>query len=89
MFEITPLNTLAQHLRRLTESKLWVKVIIAIILGAAVGAFLNPASGLVAEDLSNTMGDWLGLPGKVFLKLVQMIMIPLIITSIITGIITH
>lgn len=89
MSETVSLNTLAGNLRRLTKNKLWLQVIIAIILGVCLGLILNPSMGLVSQELSAWLGNWLNLPGNVFLKLVQMIMIPLIFTSIITGIVSN
>jgi Na+/H+-dicarboxylate symporter len=84
----TPLRNLAVYLQQMVESRLWLKVIIAMILGALAGYLIAPDTGIVSESLSKIMGNWLALPGKLFLKLVQMIMIPLIVTSIITGLIS-
>ena len=89
MLEITPLNHLASYLQRLTRGRLWLQVIIALILGAGLGMLLNPTTGLVPETFSETAANWFNLPGKIFLKLVKMIMIPLIITSIISGIVSN
>lgn len=89
MIEIKPLNTLAQYLQRLQESRLWVKVLVAMFAGLACGFLLSPDSGIFNEGTSTTIGNWLALPGKLFLKLVQMIMIPLIFTSIISGIVSN
>ena len=47
---------------------------------------LSPQNGWVSKATADVLGDWLALPGMLFLKLVQMIMIPLIVASIITGI---
>lgn len=87
--EITPLNSLAHSLRKLIEGKLWLKVLIAIAIGAGIGVLLNPDTQLVSMKTSTTIGNWLALPGTIFLKLVQMIMIPLIFTSIVTGILSN
>lgn len=87
--EITPLNNLAVHLQRLINSQLWIKVIVGIIVGIGVGIFLNPSSEIVPQDISLKIGNWLDMPGQIFLKLVQMIMIPLIFTSIISGIVSN
>jgi Na+/H+-dicarboxylate symporter len=48
---------------------------------------INPSSGLVSEQLSLSLTNWLDLPGIIFMRLVQMIMIPLIFASIIAGIV--
>lgn len=89
MSEIVPLNTLEHYLQKLVKAKLWVKVVVALILGLGAGLLISPNTGLFSEGLSQSLGSWLALPGKLFLKLVQMIMIPLIFTSIISGIISN
>ena len=85
--ESLTLNTLSHYLQKLVSSKLWVKVLVALALGVIAGIMLSPNFGWVSKELSTVIGNWLSLPGKLFLKLVQMIMIPLIFTSIISGIV--
>tara|TARA_R110000765_G_scaffold61845_1_gene119739 strand:+ start:304 stop:1632 length:1329 start_codon:yes stop_codon:yes gene_type:complete len=87
MLEIRPLNNLSVHLERLIKGRLWLKVIIGLVLGAGLGVLLNPSTGLVSEELSLGLANWLDLPGQIFMRLVQMIMIPLIFASIISGIV--
>ena len=87
--QITPINSLNVYLQRLIHGQLWLKVIVGIVLGAGVGILLNPSTGLVESGVSSRIGNWLELPGQIFLKLVQMIMIPLIFTSIISGIVSN
>lgn len=89
MLEFRPLNNLSVYLERLTKGRLWLKVIIGLFLGAGLGILLNPSSGLIAENLSSNIASWLDLPGQIFMRLVQMIMIPLIFTSIISGIVSN
>ncbi|WP_271765294.1 dicarboxylate/amino acid:cation symporter [Aquimarina algiphila] len=89
VIEFRPLNNLSVYLDRLTKGRLWIKVSIGIILGAGLGILLNPSTGLLSEDISLRLADWLDLPGQIFMRLVQMIMIPLIFTSIITGIVSN
>lgn len=84
--EIKTLKSLNTYLQKLVEGKLWLKVIIALFLGVGVGVLLSPGFGWVPINTSQVLGNWLALPGKLFLKLVQMIMIPLIFASIIRGI---
>jgi len=84
--ELKPLKALYFHLQSLVENRLWLKVIIALILGAAAGLIFRLLWGEAHPEISQTIGNWLALPGQLFLKLVQMIMIPLIFSSIITGI---
>ncbi len=89
MIEFRPLNHLSIHLDRLMKGRLWFKVIIGLFLGAGVGVLLNPSTGLLSESISLRLADWLDLPGQIFMRLVQMIMIPLIFASIITGIVSN
>ena len=89
MIEFRPLNKLSVHLDRLIKGRLWLKVIIGLVLGAGLGVLINPSTGLLSENISLRLADWLDLPGQIFMRLVQMIMIPLIFTSIITGIVSN
>lgn len=89
MLDIRPLNSLSIHLDHLIKGRLWLKVIIGLFLGAGLGMLLNPSTGLVSENFSAWAANWLDLPGQVFMRLVQMIMIPLIFASIILGIVSN
>lgn len=89
MIEFRPLNNLSIHLDRLIKGRLWLKVIIGLLLGVGIGILLNPSTGLLSENISLRIADWLDLPGQIFMRLVQMIMIPLVFTSIITGIVSN
>lgn len=79
------LKYLTDNLQALVRGRLWLKVIIAMILGIAVGILLGPSVGWVDPANASTIGDWLAFPGKLFLALIQMIVIPLIFASIIRG----
>ncbi len=89
MLEFRPLNNLSVHLERLIKGRLWLKVIFGLVLGAGAGVLLNPSTGLLSSEISLRLADWLDLPGQIFMRLVQMIMIPLIFTSILTGIVSN
>ena len=89
MLEIIPLNDLSVHLDRLIKGRLWLKVIIGLFLGAGLGILINQSTGIVSESFSTWLANWLDLPGQLFMRLVQMIMIPLIFASIITGIVSN
>ena len=84
--EVKSLKSLNHYLVKLVESQLWLKVIIALFLGVGFGLLLSPQNGWISKETADIAGNWLALPGVLFLKLVQMIMIPLIVASIITGI---
>ena len=84
--EVKSLESFNHYLQKLVERKLWLKVIIALFLGVGFGLLLSPENGWLNKSTVDVLGNWLALPGILFLKLVQMIMIPLIVASIITGI---
>lgn len=87
--EFKRLISFDHYLSKLVQSRLWLKVIIAMVLGVGLGLLLSPNFGWIPEGMANGIGNWMGLPGKLFLKLVQMIMIPLIFSSIISGIVSN
>jgi Na+/H+-dicarboxylate symporter len=80
-----PLKQLSHHLSTLVAGRLWLKVLIGMFLGLAVGVGIGPSTGLVPLETGATIGNWLALPGMLFLAAVQMIVIPLVFASIILG----
>lgn len=67
------------------NQRLWLKVVIGLLLGIITGIIMGPSVGIVKKSLATSIGNWLALPGQVFLTMVQMIVIPLIFASIIRG----
>ncbi|MCC5918343.1 MAG: dicarboxylate/amino acid:cation symporter [Cryomorphaceae bacterium] len=86
MVQFRPIKLLNHYLQSLVESKLWVKVLTGMFLGIGFGVLLGPDVGLISQDKVELITSWTALPGNVFLRLVQMIMIPLVVSSIIQGI---
>jgi Na+/H+-dicarboxylate symporter len=80
------LKDLYIHLQTLVKNRLWLKVLIGLFLGILMGVILSPNNDYMTLKTSETITNWLALPGNLFIRLVQMIMIPLIISSIIQGI---
>ncbi|MFW5888196.1 MAG: dicarboxylate/amino acid:cation symporter [Patescibacteria group bacterium] len=80
------LKHLNEHISALVEGRLWLKILIGMFLGIAVGLIFSSEFGLLAGENAETLGSWLALPGHIFLTLIQMIVIPLILASIIRGI---
>jgi Na+/H+-dicarboxylate symporter len=80
-----PLMLLAETLSSLVAGRLWLKVLIGMLAGLGVGTLLGPALGLVDPATGSLVGNWLALPGMLFLAAVQMIVIPLVFASIILG----
>jgi Na+/H+-dicarboxylate symporter len=84
------LKNLSGQIIVLVETKLWAKVLAGMILGIGFGILLSPSGPLSEFMLKNarsveTFMAWLSFPAKFFLKVVKMVIIPLIFSSIIRG----
>ncbi|RXA16301.1 dicarboxylate/amino acid:cation symporter [Methanosarcina sp. MSH10X1] len=80
------LKSLSRILRDLLEKKLWLKILIAMGLGMLFGLFLGPFGGYVDPVSAEIIGEWIALPGYIFLGLLKMIVVPLVFASIILGV---
>ena len=78
---------LSARLDALVQGRLWLQVLIALVLGALVGAALGPDLHLVSPETAATLGNWFALPGTLFLAVIAMVVIPLAASSIILGIV--
>lgn len=79
------LKHLSHYLASLVEGRLWLKVLIGMFAGLLVGTLLGPSAGLVEPRTGMLAGNWLALPGQLFLVVIQMIVVPLVIASVIRG----
>ena len=86
IINLRSMKYLDHYLNLLINGKLWLKVLIGMVLGITTGILLGPTIGWVDPVKAASIGDWLAFPGKLFLALIQMIVIPLIFASIIRGI---
>ena len=69
------------------EKTLWIKILIGMLFGIAVGLLLSPHGyALLSEQVVSEVAPWIKLPGILFLGLLQMVVVPLILCSIILGI---
>ncbi|MGJ8687643.1 MAG: dicarboxylate/amino acid:cation symporter [Spongiibacteraceae bacterium] len=82
---LTPLKTLSEHFDKLISGRLWLKVLIALGLGVLAGIGLGPDLGLFEIATVKAITAWLALPGQVFLSIIQMIVVPLVVASIVGG----
>ncbi len=73
-------------IKEMLKQNLWAKMLFAMILGVLTGLAVNPSAGLISQEIGTLIGNWLALPGKLFLSLLQMIVVPLVFASIIRGI---
>ena len=79
------IKTLSQTLQALVESRLWVKILVASALGIGAGLWAGaPGIGL-DEAFRAPVVEWVALPGKLFLALLQMIVVPLVFASVVRG----
>lgn len=84
---IMSLADMYRHLQRLVETRLWLKVLLGMFAGVGLGVLLSKDAALVPDRWATPIIDWLALPGLLFIRLVQMIMIPLVVSSVIRGIV--
>ncbi len=75
-----------EQIHILVKNKLWLQVIFAMFLGIGLGSLIGPSFGFIDIETSRLIGEWASLPGILFLKIIQMVVIPLIFVSIIIGI---
>ncbi|MCB0421736.1 MAG: dicarboxylate/amino acid:cation symporter [Bdellovibrionales bacterium] len=84
---MNPISNLIDQTQALVKRQLWAKILLFLFLGLVVGYGLGPDTEWVSRKLAMTTGEWLALPGQVFLILMQMIVLPLVLTSVILGIV--
>lgn len=73
------------QIRYLIKKKLWAQVLVALFVGLLVGLALGPETNWVEKETAETITEWLSIPANLFLKIIQMIIVPLIFASIIRG----
>lgn len=84
-----PFDNSLKTIKILIKSQLWAQIILALVLGISVGLLLSPqGGGWLAEDQATVVAEWVKLPGSVFLAMIQMVVIPLVMSSIMLGIAT-
>jgi Na+/H+-dicarboxylate symporter len=84
---VSELGALAEKLTFLIRSKLWLQIVVCMILGIGIGLLVSPeGAALVSGHTAELITGWLVLPGHLFLALIQMIMLPLVVSSIVLGI---
>jgi Na+/H+-dicarboxylate symporter len=80
-------HRLAARLDYLLRGRLWAQILLAMVLGVALGLCLSPSGGaMVSSDTAGLLAAWLALPGRLFLAMIQMVVVPLVLSSIILGI---
>jgi Na+/H+-dicarboxylate symporter len=79
------IGRLALRLSGFVRGRLWLQVLVAMAIGMATGMVIGPTGGWLAPKVAQVVGNWLAIPGYLFLAMVQMIVIPLVVASIILG----
>jgi len=84
---LSPVAALAAELRILVVTRLWAQILVGLALGLGLGFALSTGGlGLLSERNAELAGSWLALPGRLFLTLIQMMIIPLVVSSVVLGI---
>lgn len=76
------------QLRGWIRNRLWAQVLIGLVVGIAVGSLLSPDADLVSRHAAKAISNWLALPGRLFLSLITMVLVPLVFVSILQGLIS-
>ncbi|MFM2183836.1 MAG: hypothetical protein RJB61_2130, partial [Actinomycetota bacterium] len=63
---------------------LWKRVLVGLVLGAAVGLVLRQALGIDAAAANVTL--WAKPIGDAFISLIRMLVVPLIFTTLVSGV---
>ena len=82
---ISFLKYLAGYLQRYVRTRLWLQVLVGMVLGITLGILIGPTVGWIDPATATIISDWVAFPGKLFLALIQMVVIPLVFASIIRG----
>jgi len=84
--ELIDPKTLLSKIDYLIRARLWAQILVAMLLGIGLGLVLAPSGvGLLGASAAATVAEWVAVPGQVFLGLIQMVVIPLVTTSIVVG----
>src|SRR5690606_23557001 len=72
------LKSMSRNLIDLLEKRLWLRILIGMGLGVLFGLFLGPFGGYIDPVSAEIIGEWIALPGYIFLGLLKMIVVPLV-----------
>ena len=81
------LAELTDDVRALLRGRLWLRVLIGGALGIGAGLLLSPEGvGVLDPTDVEEVGGYMALPGDIFLALLEMIVVPLVVSSIVLGV---
>lgn len=80
-------KSLSKSTQFILDQHLWIKILAGMVLGVLLGLALSPEGMAIwPKEDAYAAGEWIALPGTLFLGLIQMVIIPLVVTSIVLGI---
>ena len=68
------------------REQLWAQVMTGLVLGLLVGILLGPDLALLGDSTSRLLGEWIALPGNLFLSVLQFVVVPLVLSSVALGV---
>ncbi len=77
---------LTRYLKAPVRQYLWLQVLIGMVLGVGFGVLIGPTSGYLSPRAAVLIGNWVALPGQLFLLAIQFVVVPLVVASVIRGI---
>ncbi len=80
------LKTASHHLQGLLRQYLWAKVILAFVLAIALGLAITQGYLPLGAKATEALREWAAFPGYLFLRIIQMIVLPLIFASVMLGV---
>lgn len=86
---VKPSGTPQEFRTQITEhinEKLWLKILLALFLGGLLGYALSPDMQVLAPSSAQQLSAWAAFPGYLFLRVLQMVVIPLVMASLVLGI---
>ena len=79
------ISRLTLRLTGFVRGRLWLQVLVAMAVGIVTGMAIGPTGAWLSPAMALLVSNWLAIPGYLFLAMVQMIVIPLVVASIILG----
>ncbi|MDX1402272.1 MAG: cation:dicarboxylase symporter family transporter, partial [Kiloniellales bacterium] len=70
----------------LIRQRLWLQVLIGMFAGVCIGILIGPTAGMLDPYVAVLIGNWLALPGRLFLLAIQFVVVPLVVASVVRGI---
>ncbi|MBK5912006.1 hypothetical protein CCR85_10950 [Rhodothalassium salexigens] len=68
------------------KEQLWAQVVAGLVLGLLVGVLLGPDLGLFEDGAMQLLGEWIALPGELFLSVLRFVVVPLVLSSVALGV---